>query len=89
MTLPKEPDPAADVPLITTPANDLGDLPRVRTNYFEQIPYVQVLDGYGEPVLDLTCTDALNLAILLIAEAGQALNRQLARALPQSWPSGT
>jgi hypothetical protein len=38
-------------------------------------------------VLDLSCTDALNLAILLIAEAGQGLNRQLARALPQSWPA--
>lgn len=87
MTLPKEPDPTADVPLVATPAGEIADLPRVRTNYFEQIPYVQVLDDRGVPVLDLSCTDALNLAILLVAEAGQGLNRQLARALPQSWPS--
>lgn len=56
----------------------------VRVNYFEQVPYVQVLDDYGAPVLDLSCTDALNLALLLTAEAGQGLNRQLARALPQA-----
>lgn len=41
MTLPKEPDPTAVVPLLPTP--------------------------------------------LLTAEAGQGLNRQLARALPQAW----
>jgi hypothetical protein len=75
-----------DVPLLTTPANETSDLPRVRTSYFEQVPYVQVLTDSGKTVLDLTCTDALNLAILLTVEAGQGLNRQLARALPQGWP---
>jgi len=84
VTLPREPDPTAVIPLIATPANELGDLPQVRVNYFEQVPYVQVLDDYGAPVLDLSCTDALNLALLLTAEAGQGLNRQLARALPQA-----
>ena len=75
------------VPLVTTPANELGDLPRVRVEFFEQVPYVQVLDDTGHLVLDLSCTDALNLGLILVAEAGQGLNRQLARALPQGWPS--
>lgn len=83
MTPPGEPDPTATVPLIPTPPNELGDLPQVRVNYFERVPYLQILDGYGQTVLDLSCTDALNLALLLTAEAGQGLNRQLARALPQ------
>jgi hypothetical protein len=41
VTLPKEPTPAT-VALVTTPANELEDLPTVRTSFFEQVPYVQV-----------------------------------------------
>ena len=81
--LPSELDPSAVIPLIATPPNELGDLPQVRVNYFERLPYVQILDDYGDTVLDLSCTDALNLALVLTAEAGQGLNRQLARTLPQ------
>lgn len=87
MSRPLEPvDPCGSAALITTPANEVHDLPVVRVSYFEQVPYVQVIGG-GRVVLDLSCTAALNLALLLVAEAGQGLNRQLARALPQSWPS--
>jgi len=83
VTPPGEPDASATVALILTPINELGDLPQVRVNYFERVPYVQILDDYGDTVLDLSCTDALNLALVLTAEAGQGLNRQLARTLPQ------
>ena len=83
MTPPGEPYPTTTVPLIPAPPNELGDLPQVRVNYFERVPYLQILDDYGQTVLDLSCTDALNLALLLTAEAGQGLNRQLGRALPQ------
>jgi hypothetical protein len=74
------------VGLVATPAGEVPDLPVVRVSYFEQVPYVQVVEG-GRVVLDLSCAAALNLALLLVAEAGQGLNGQLARALPQSWPS--
>ncbi len=87
MSLPTQPmDPGGSANLITTPANEIPDLPVVRVSYFEQVPYVEVIEG-GQVVLDLSCTAALNLALLLVSEAGQGLSRQLARALPQSWPS--
>lgn len=87
MSRPPEPvDPRSSAPLITTPANEIQDLPAVRVSYFEQVPCIQIIEA-GRVVLDLSCTAALNLALLLVAEAGQGLNRQLARALPQSWPS--
>ena len=70
------------VPLMAHRTTELEDLPAVRTSFFEQEPYVEVIDN-GRPVLNLTTTDALNLGLLLVAEAGQGLNRQLARALPQ------
>ena len=77
----------SSVPLVASRTTEMEDLPAVRTNYFEQVPYVEVVDN-GQTVLNLTTTDALNLALRLVAEAGQGLNRQLARALPQSWPAG-
>ena len=87
MSAPPEPvDPRSAAALITTPANEIQDLPAVRVSYFEQVPYIQIIES-GHVVLDLSCTAALNLALLLVAEAGQGLNRQLARALPQSWPA--
>lgn len=58
----------------------------MRVSYFEQVPYLQVIER-GQVVLDQSCTAASNLALLLVTEAGQGLNRRLARALPQSWPS--
>jgi hypothetical protein len=73
----------SSVPLVAHRTAELEDLPTVRTSFFEQVPYVEVVDN-GRAVLNLTLTDAVNLGLLLVAEAGQGLNRLLARVLPQS-----
>jgi hypothetical protein len=56
--------------------------PRVRVEHSKGIPNVQVLDA-GVPVLDLACTDALNLAMLLIEAAGDAQARRIDAMLAQ------
>jgi len=83
MNLAIEPDAAATVPLISNPANELADLPVVTVELFERQPYMVVHGIDGRPAMSLSPTDALNLAVLLILEAGAGMNRQLARALPQ------
>jgi hypothetical protein len=50
----------------------------VRTVYFERDPYIEITPGVGQ-AFDLTCTDAMNLALMLISEAGSALSRQAAQ----------
>ena len=51
--------------------------------FFERQPYIVVHGIDGHPAMSLSPTDALNVAVLLILEAGAGMNRQLARALPQ------
>jgi hypothetical protein len=65
---------------IQTPADELGDLPTVRITTLHDVPYLQVLGYEQQPVLDLTLTDSLNLAMLLIEQAGEGMNARLARA---------
>ena len=56
--------------------------PKVRVEHRTGIPSVRVLDA-GETVLDLACTDALNLAMLLIEAAGDAQARRIDAMLAQ------
>jgi len=56
--------------------------PKVRVEHSKGIPSAQVLD-IGVPVLDLTCTDALNLAMLLVEAAGDAQARRIDTMLAQ------
>lgn len=81
---------AENIPKITSPANERDAMPTVHVYLHEEIPYVQVQGLVAEPVLDLTTTDALNLAMLLIQGAGEAVNRRIARMEPQAmadrWP---
>lgn len=65
------------VTLITAPAAEVDDTPTVRTVELTSGRYVQVLGLMDEPVLDLTCTEALNLAMKLIEEAGTGFNARL------------
>jgi hypothetical protein len=53
---------------------------RVQTIHWDGVPYIQILVG-DQPVLDLTCADALMLASRLIAEARPALGSQ------EYWPN--
>jgi hypothetical protein len=69
-----------NAPQIDAPQEDVGYVPEVRTVMYKGIPYVKVLDERGRPLLDLTCVDALNLAMLLIQEGGEGLDRRVARA---------
>lgn len=55
---------------------------KVRVEHSRGVPSVQVLDAM-EPVLDLTCADALNLAMLLIEAAGDAQARRIDAMLAQ------
>ncbi len=72
---------------ITTPANELPDGLTVHTRLADQVPYIEITTATGRTLLDLSCTGAMNLGLQLIAAAGEGLNRQIARALPQSWPA--
>jgi hypothetical protein len=67
-------------PRISTLPDDLDDVPIVRATMFGDVPHLQILGFAGEPVLDLTLTDSLNLALLLIEKAGEEMNARLARA---------
>lgn len=62
---------------ITSPPEELDDTPTVRTVPLKGGRYVQVLGLMQEPVLELTCTEALNLAMTLIEEAGTNMNARL------------
>lgn len=76
---PYEADPEK-VPQIVNPIDDgMSDVPRMRMKFHEGVPYVQVDGIDGAVALDLTCTDALNLAILLTHLAGTALARRVAQ----------
>ncbi len=83
-----------NTPQVEKPANELDGLPKIRISYFEEVPYVQVLGDSGKAVVDHSCTEATILGLLLIAEAGNGLNRQLAREAPAvrpdkgAWVSG-
>lgn len=75
---------AENIPQIKASANDgLSDVAQVRVQYVEQVPYVQVHGLMGEAVLDLTGTEALNLAMLLIQGAGDAQARRIERLQAQ------
>ncbi len=58
---------------------------QVRAGVFNQVHFVEVVQS-GEVLLELPCTDAINVALQIIATASAAMTRQLARALPQTWP---
>lgn len=71
---------ADNVPRIVPPASDgLSDTPAVIVKHHEGVPYVGILDLQGDQVFDITCTDALNLAMLLIQGAGDAQARRIDR----------
>jgi hypothetical protein len=56
--------------------------PSVRTEVHDGVPYLKVLGLLDEPVLDLTCVEALNLAMELIEHGG----RGLAQRIAPHWP---
>jgi hypothetical protein len=73
-----------NAPQIASHHEDLGDVPVVRTFMHNETPWIQILDDRGDPLLDMTCVNALNLALLLIQEGGQGLDRRVARTLRES-----
>jgi hypothetical protein len=56
---------------------DLDDAPEVKTVEVDGVPYIKIMGLVGEPVLDLTCVDALNLAMALIEHGGSGLSKRM------------
>jgi hypothetical protein len=71
---------SAGVPQITGPVDEPVAVPTVSMKHLGGVPYVQVHGLTGEPVLELRCVDALNLAMLLTEAAGGAQARRIDRA---------
>ena len=63
---------------IESPQEEMDDTPNVKRTVLRGGTYIQVLGLMHEPVLDLNCTEALNLAMRLIEEAGTGMNARLA-----------
>jgi hypothetical protein len=68
---------------VNCPDNEVDAAPEVKTVDYDGVPYVKVLGLLGEPVLDLTCVEALNLATNLITHGGNGLSKRI----PPRWPS--
>jgi hypothetical protein len=54
-----------------------NEAPEVKTVEVNGVPYVKIMGLVGEPVLDLTCVDALNLATSLIEHGGFGLAKRV------------
>jgi hypothetical protein len=63
---------------IESQLEEMDDTPTVKRTVLRGGTYIQVLGLMHEPVLDLNCTEALNLAMRLVEEAGTGLNTRLA-----------
>jgi hypothetical protein len=64
---------------VSKSVHELPGLPHIKIEMFEDVPYVQVRSSDSRRLIfDWSCTEALNVAILLIEAAGTGHNARIA-----------